>query len=62
MNVLVQGNTNPGPQSVPVDTANIPSDSELDPLCDSGTTPTDTGSDYVTGGPETRHRGRRRRA
>ncbi len=40
-------------RNIDVDTAKVPSDEELDPLCNSGTLAPGSGnSDYVTGGPE----------
>ena len=53
VNVLTRGNTNPAPLALTIDTANVPGDDELDPLCESGTALSGTGnSDFVTGGPE----------
>ncbi|SDD29799.1 calcium-binding protein [Nocardioides lianchengensis] len=58
VSVLRQGATDDDPnefttESVPVDTATVPTAQELDTLCTSGTPETGAGSaDYVTGGPE----------
>ena len=57
VNLLIENKanppTNPVQRDIDVDTAKVPSDEELDPLCNSGTLAPGSGnSDYVTGGPE----------
>ena len=57
VNLLIENEanppTNPVQRNIDVDTAKVPSDEELDPLCNSGTLAPGSGnSDYVTGGPE----------
>ncbi|HYH34661.1 MAG TPA: calcium-binding protein [Nocardioides sp.] len=53
VNVLTRGSTNPQQQEIQLDTATVPRDEELDPLCASGLSLSGSAnSDFVTGGPE----------